>query len=214
MQQPRDDTTEWWKSLLGWFAAASPGSDVFAPWQQLGQQWLALQRQGLEQMASWWRLPGASPEAVPDRRFAGEAWQKDPRYAALAQGYLAQAELLDKTLLATPIDERTKGQWRFLLRQVADATSPANCLATNPEAMQQAVDSGGASLAVGLRLFMEDLAKGRVSMTDEAAFEVGRNVATSRGSVVFGGPSGWPGSTRTPAACAPRRSAPAAPSTE
>ena len=185
MQQPRDDTTEWWKSLLGGLPAASPGSDVFAPWQQLGQQWLALQRQGLEQMASWWRLPGVSPEAPADRRFAGEAWQKDPRYAALAQGYVAQAELLDKTLLATPVDERTKGQWRFLLRQVADAASPANCLATNPEAMQQAVDSGGASLAVGLRLFMEDLAKGRVSMTDEAAFEVGRNVATSRGSVVF-----------------------------
>ena len=83
------------------------------------------------------------------------------------------------------MDERSKGQWRFLLRQVVDAASPANCLATNPEAMQQAIDSGGTSLMAGLRLFMEDLAKGRITMTDETAFEVGRNVATTAGSVVF-----------------------------
>ena len=43
-----------------------------------------------------------------------------------------------------------------------------------------ALESGGASLVEGTRLFMEDLAKGRVSMTDESAFEVGRNVATTR----------------------------------
>ena len=63
--------------------------------------------------------------------------------------------------------------------------SPANFLATNPEAMQTALETGGDSLVEGMRLFMEDLAKGRVSMTDETAFEVGSNIATSPGSVVF-----------------------------
>jgi polyhydroxyalkanoate synthase len=95
------------------------------------------------------------------------------------------SDVLNQALAAAPLDDRAKGQWRFLLRQVIDAASPANCLATNPEAMQQALDSGGASLATGLRLFVDDLMKGRISMTDESAFEVGRNVATSPGSVVF-----------------------------
>jgi hypothetical protein len=107
---------------------------------------------------AWWTgvlqaLGPSLPQLAADRRFAGDAWQQDPRFAMLARSYLAQAELLDKTLLAAPLDERTRAQWRFLLRQVIDAASPGNCLATNPEAMQQAIDSGGASLATGLRLF-------------------------------------------------------------
>ena len=86
---------------------------------------------------------------------------------------------------AAPADAQTKAQWQFALRQVQDALSPANFLATNPEALQLAVDSGGASLVEGMRLFLQDLAKGRISMTDDQAFEVGRNVATTPGSVVF-----------------------------
>ena len=63
-----------------------------------------------------------------------------------------------------------------------DALSPANTLATNPEAMQLAMETGGASLLEGMRLFTEDLAKGRIAMTDESAFEVGRNVGTTPGT--------------------------------
>jgi len=187
MREPANDTTAWWNDLLSGLRAAAPGGadDPQVTWQQLGHQWIAMQQQGIEQMSSWWSVPGPAGEALPDRRFADSAWHKDGRFAALAHGYLAQAQALDATLRAAPMDERSVRQWRFLLRQVVDAASPANCLATNPEAMQQAIDSGGASLMVGLRLFMEDLAKGRVTMTDESAFEVGRNVATSAGSVVF-----------------------------
>jgi polyhydroxyalkanoate synthase len=122
---------------------------------------------------------------VKDRRFAGEAWSNDPRYATLVQTYLANADLLRKTLEAAPLDERSKAQWGFALRQVIDALSPANTLATNPEALQLAMETGGASLVDGLRLFTGDLAKGRVSMTDEMAFEVGENVGTTPGSVVY-----------------------------
>ena len=86
---------------------------------------------------------------------------------------------------AAPADAQTKAQWQFALRQVQDALSPANFLATNPEALQLAIESGGASLVEGTRLFLQDMAKGRISMTDDQAFEVGRNVATTPGSVVF-----------------------------
>jgi len=63
--------------------------------------------------------------------------------------------------------------------------SPANFFATNPEAMQFAVQSGGQSLTEGIRLFFEDLGKGRVAMTDESAFDVGKNLALSKGAVIF-----------------------------
>ena len=77
---------------------------------------------------------GTASEPIKDRRFADEAWSKDPRYEALARTYLTQTELMYKALDAAPLDERSKAQWGFALRQITDALSPANNLATNPEA--------------------------------------------------------------------------------
>ena len=164
-------------SLLQWLPATEP----FVEWQQ----------QVMQQFSAWWTgaIPGWNPPsaagAAADRRFASDSWINDPRYESLARVYLAQADGLRSALQAAPLDERTKAQWGFVLRQVVDALSPANALATNPEVVKTALESGGASLAEGMRLFVEDFAKGKVSMTDDKAFEVGRNVATTPGSVVF-----------------------------
>ena len=152
-------------------------------------------QQGLEQMQSFWSASlapvasfapaAAAAKPASDRRFAAEPWQRDPRFAQLSQGYLQFSTLMRNALQAAPLDARSKSQWDFALRQVLDAMSPASCLATNPEALQAALDSGGASLVEGARLLMADIAKGRVSMSDDQAFVVGENVATSPGSVVF-----------------------------
>ena len=161
------------------------------PWLQAANAFAQWQQQALQQMTSMWSGPMPVGAAAPgssapaDRRFAADAWRNDPRFDGLTRTYLGQAELLQKTLAAAPLDDRSKAQWGFVLRQVVDALSPANSLATNPEAMQTALETGGASLVEGMRLFMQDFARGRVSMTDDTAFEVGRNVATSPGSVVF-----------------------------
>ena len=107
-------------------------------------------------------------------------------FAQLALGHQHLATLMRSTLEAVPLlDERGKAQWSFALRQVVDAMNPKNGLATNPEALRLALESGGASLVEGARLFLADLAKRRISMSDDQAFEVGRNLATSPGSVVF-----------------------------
>jgi polyhydroxyalkanoate synthase len=200
MSAPSQDPTAWLLELMKTEPAALwPPVDIVdtgkaiaaaaAPWTKAVADFTAMQLTALQQMTAPWAgaLPGVGAAAEPpkDRRFAGEEWTKDPRYDAVVRTYLTQSELLRKALDAAPLDEHSKAQWGFALSQVLDALSPANTLATNPEALQLAMETGGASLLDGLRLFTEDLAKGRVSMTDEMAFEVGRDVGTTPGGVVY-----------------------------
>jgi polyhydroxyalkanoate synthase subunit PhaC len=200
MTQSLPDPTKWFTDLLksepmplwpaGDVAETSKAVAAAAvPWTKAAAELGALQMTMFQQLTAPWlaMLPGAvaGSEPIKDRRFAGEAWTKDPRFEAVARTYLAQTEAMFKALEAAPIDERSKAQWGFALRQMTDALSPANNLATNPEALQLAMETGGASLVEGMKLFAEDLAHGRVQMTDSTAFEVGRNVCTTPGSVIF-----------------------------
>ena len=125
-----------------------------------------------------------SPE-LRDRRFGARAWHEEPYFAWLKDAYLLYAEyVLDLAELAQ-CDPSAKRRIRFLARQYADAIAPSNFLATNPEALRLAVESGGASLAQGMANLIGDAQRGRIAMTDESAFEVGRNLALTPGDVVF-----------------------------
>jgi hypothetical protein len=200
MSQQPPDPTRWLADLMqAEHAVLWPAGDAFGTskalaaaatsWTKAVAAFTAWQLNTLQQMAAPWTaaMPGVAFAATPakDKRFAGEEWSKDPRFDALARTYLAQTEQVRKALEAAPLDERSKAQWGFALSQLTDALSPANMLVTNPEALQLAVETGGASLAEGLRLFTEDLARGRIAMTDETAFEVGRNICTTPGSVIY-----------------------------
>jgi polyhydroxyalkanoate synthase len=83
------------------------------------------------------------------------------------------------------VDEATRTRLAFAVEQWIAAVHPDNFLATNPDALQRALDSRGRSIQDGMQLMLADIAKGRVSNTDETAFEVGRNIATTPGSVVM-----------------------------
>ena len=82
------------------------------------------------------------------------------------------------------LDGHAKRRLQFVLRQFADAIPPTNFAATNPEVISIANESRGESLAQGMNLLAADLARGRISMSDERAFEVGRNLAVTPGAVV------------------------------
>ncbi len=197
MTRATPDPTRWLTDLLESGHLRWPAPDVSAvtkamtaatePWTKAVGDLTKLQWETFSTLTKGWAamLPTAAAEPIADRRFADEAWTKDPRYAAVARTYLAQTDQLRKALDAAPLDERTKAQWGFALGQVMDALSPTNMLATNPEAIQLALESGGKSLVEGMRLYTEDLARGHIAMTDESAFEVGRNVATTPGTVVL-----------------------------
>ena len=178
-EAPGGAAGEIWKSMAG----------LGLPMEQLAQ----LQGEYLTRATEVWnqglqRLQGNGgepPAALSDRRFAGSEWASNPAAAFTAQMYLLNARTLMQMAEYVQGDAKTRARIRFAVQQWVDAVSPSNYLALNPEALQKALASGGQSLAAGMQHLLADLQKGRVSQTDESLFEVGRNVATSAGQVVF-----------------------------
>ena len=130
------------------------------------------------------QAPVESP-AAGDRRFSGAQWSSTPYYDYIRQSYLINARYIGEVIDALQLEDSARERLRFSARQLIDACSPANFAATNPEAMQLALETQGASIAQGLKNLMEDVQKGRISTTDESVFEVGKNVGASEGAVVF-----------------------------
>ena len=127
----------------------------------------------------------AKPAAPADRRFAGQDWTLSPASAYTAQMYLLNARTLMQMADSLEGDAKTRQRIRFAVQQWVDAASPSNYLATNPEAQRKALETQGVSISQGLKHLWQDIQQGHVSQTDESVFEVGRNVATSAGTVVF-----------------------------
>ena len=126
-----------------------------------------------------------------DRRFKHQDWQQNFLYDYIRQSYLIAARHLHGTLgKVEGLDDQTARKVDFYTRQYIDALSPSNFLLTNPEVMRETVASGGQNLVKGLNNLLEDVARGgggevRTRMTDESAFKLGVNIATTPGKVVF-----------------------------
>jgi polyhydroxyalkanoate synthase len=171
-------------------AAGFPGfSSMFE--QAAGQkvkldpaQMLKIQTTYVQEMAGLWNQ-GANMAPVTDRRFSNDAWASNPVAAFTAATYLLNARTLMAMSDAVEGDEKTKTRVRFAVQQWIDASAPSNFLAFNAEAQKMAIDTQGESIAKGVANLLHDLKQGHVSMTDESVFEVGKNVATTEGAVVF-----------------------------
>jgi len=150
----------------------------------LAQQHLALWTRMLMREAGQPYEPLVTPDRT-DRRFSAAEWRDNPHYDYLKQSYLINAHFLSGVVETASIDAHSKDQLRFLTRQYIDALAPSNFAATNPEALSLAVQSNGETLAKGIKNLLGDIERGRISMTDESVFEVGRNIATTEGDVVF-----------------------------
>jgi len=171
---------EIWKSFQGIGLAAEPVSALQADYLKSAT---ALWNDSLSQFGAG---AGSAPgPALKDRRFASSEWASNPGARYLAQMYLLNARTLMELAESVQADAKTKNRIRFAVQQWIDAASPSNYLATNPEALQRAIDTRGESLAKGMQQLLDDVRKGHVSQTDESGFEVGRNVASSEGAVVF-----------------------------
>jgi polyhydroxyalkanoate synthase len=153
-----------------------------------------LQREYFRQLWRFWNttflqtISGgtySNPSAKSDKRFKDDAWNEQPYYELLKQSYLLGSKHLHEFVDRAQVDDKTKLQLRFYARQFIDAMSPSNFPATNPEVIRKAIETRSASLTDGMRNLIDDLQKGRITRVDETAFEVGRNLAVTPGSVVF-----------------------------
>ena len=187
-----NEMTQGWMRLIGGTAptAGAPSADWAGEFG--GPRLAALQASYAEQQARLWMAlaagPGSAPVVAPqpgDRRFAAKAWHENPFFDYLRQSYLLSARYFEELVEGAQLDAAAKDRLRFSLRQWIDAMSPANFVATNPEALRRALETRGESLTRGLANLIADSHKGRLSQTDESAFEVGRNLATTPGRVVY-----------------------------
>ena len=141
------------------------------------------------------KMMGADVEAViepqkGDRRFKSSEWEDNPVFDVIRQSYLITSRWLTKTM--ADIDNLSEEDARkvdFHTKQIADALSPSNFMLTNPDVIKETVESGGKNLIRGLDNLKRDLEAGdgqlKIMMTDPAAYEVGKNIATAPGKVVY-----------------------------
>ena len=140
---------------------------------------------GLESWSSVLGHYAAAGEAR-DKRFASPEWSEDPIFDTVRQSYLAISDKLMGTVEDIDgLDEAARKRLRFATQGFVDAMSPANFVATNPEVMKRTMETKGENLLSGLKNMLDDISKGQVTQSPEGAFELGRDLATTPGKVIY-----------------------------
>ena len=189
-QETQRTWADWWQKSVapaaprGAEAAAEIPADVADVNGRLQRNLAALWRAVVETPANG-RLPEVIAQSATDRRFSAKAWHEQPYFSLLRQSYLLYASYLRDLADLAPLPAQEKRRLVFATRQYIDAIAPTNFPATNPDVLRKAIETEGASVVQGLRNLADDARKGRITMTDERAFEVGRNLAITPGSVVY-----------------------------
>lgn len=121
-----------------------------------------------------------------DARFQDPSWRLNPFYRRTLQAYLAWQKQLLAWIDESNLDCDDRARARFLVALLSDAVAPSNSL-INPLAVKELFNTGGISLLNGVRHLLEDLVHngGMPSQVNKTAFEIGRNLATTQGAVVF-----------------------------
>src|SRR4051812_15356924 len=145
--------------------------------------------------SSWMKMLGmpSEPVAEPakgDWRFKDEEWSKNFLFDYIKQSYLIAARNIQHAVAQVEgLSPESEKKVAFFTRQYVDALAPSNFLLTNPQVLRETLASGGQNLVRGLNNLLADIEKGggelRISMTDETAFTLGKNVATTPGKVVY-----------------------------
>jgi polyhydroxyalkanoate synthase len=143
-------------------------------WNEAGRRWLGQSS-----------FDPAEAAKGGDKRFAAPEWHGNPLYRTLKEVYLLASDWLLKHDELANMGDAERLRLDFHLRQFVDAMSPALLLASNPVALRRAFETGGTSLADGMRNLMNDIRHGRLSMVDQSAFAPGRNLALTPGKVVY-----------------------------
>ena len=175
----------WMKALASFQTLGTQGGGAAPQLSFAPDKLEALQKQYMTEATELWNQSLQGAPTVKDRRFSGDAWAQNPVAAFAAAAYMLNTRTLMGLTDAAETDAKTKARIQFAVEQWAAATAPSNFLALNADAQKKAIETQGESISKGIQNLLHDMQQGHVSMTDESLFEVGKNVATTEGKVVF-----------------------------
>ena len=195
--------SEWQKigqEWLGWWARAALAPDAGGRPGAAGtpaidpQVVVGVTERYAERFQELWRALASAPADAPpdlvpapagDRRFSAREWHTTPYFSWLRQTYLLYGEYLRELAAQAQMAPADRRRLEFMTRQYLDAIAPTNYPATNPAVLKKALETEGSSLVHGLSNLVTDVGRGRITMSDQSAFGVGKNLAVTPGSVVF-----------------------------
>jgi polyhydroxyalkanoate synthase subunit PhaC len=174
-----------WTRLNPWFKGSESDS-----WFEV--EGAVLERLQAEYNAEWMQLSlktlTLQSFTFSDPRFSGNAWSQ-PMFGSLAALYLLNSRFLMRLVEELPIESgKMRQRLRFLVEQLVAAAAPSNCLNSNPEALERVLETRGGSLCSGLLNLASDMREGKLRQCDSRAFEVGVDLATTPGQVVYQNP--------------------------
>ena len=171
------------------------------------QEWAANPAKLLEHQIAYWgktlthfveaqkalssgKLKAPDDPGPKDRRFGNPLWDTHPYFNFIKQQYLINAEAIEQAVQdVEDIEPVEKRRLTYFARQIVDMMSPTNFLATNPDALERAIETDGESLVKGLENLIADLEANKgemiVRLADESSFQIGENIATAKGEVVY-----------------------------
>ncbi|HAS6218385.1 TPA: class I poly(R)-hydroxyalkanoic acid synthase [Vibrio vulnificus] len=157
---------------------------------QLQTQWWEQQLQIWQNVALFGHTQSIIEADKGDKRFSNEAWQSEAMYSFIKQSYLLFSKTYMDTINAIEgLDEKTKERISFFSRQAINALSPSNFIATNPELLKLTIEKNGENLLAGMELLREDVESSadilKIRMTNNNAFRIGEDIATTAGDIVF-----------------------------
>lgn len=124
-----------------------------------------------------------------DKRFRDPAWQQSIYFAFIKKYYMISADWIKKTVGQYELDNDGKRFLEFITSQFIDALSPSNFAFSNPEVIRESLESGMSNIVKGMENFLLDIKKSgsllTISTTDKSYFKIGKNLATTKGMVIF-----------------------------
>src|ERR1700687_4591904 len=141
------------------------------------------------------RLAGEQAEPViepppRDKRFSDPEWKSNQFFEFVMQAYLLTSRWAqDLVRDAEGLDPHTRKKAEFYVQQISNALAPSNFVLTNPEVLRETLGSSGDNLVRGMKMLAEDIEAGkgqlRIRQSDPGNLEVGVNMATTPGKVIF-----------------------------
>jgi polyhydroxyalkanoate synthase len=124
-----------------------------------------------------------------DKRFKDPAWQQSVYFDFVRKYYMISANWTKNTVKQYELDSDSKRFLEFTSNQFMDALSPSNFTFSNPEVIRESLDTGMSNITKGMENFLMDIKKSdgfiNISTTDKSYFKVGKNLATTKGKVIF-----------------------------